>query len=32
MEVIKGLKEKVTVVFVTHRDSLHPWFDAVIKL
>ena len=32
MEVIKGLKERVTVVFVTHRNSLHPWFDAVIEL
>lgn len=32
MEVITRLKEKVTVVFVTHRSSLLPWFDAVIKL
>jgi len=32
MEVIKQLKEKVTVLFVTHRESLLPWFDRVIKL
>lgn len=32
MEVISRLKEKVTVVFVTHRASLLPWFDGVIKL
>ena len=32
MEVISRLKEKVTVVFVTHRPSLLPWFDGVIKL
>ena len=32
MEVITRLKEKVTVGFVTHRSSLLPWFDAVIKL
>jgi ATP-binding cassette, subfamily C, bacterial len=32
MEVIKRLKEKVTTIFVTHRVSLLPWFDNVIKL
>lgn len=32
MEVIKRLKEKVTIVFVTHRASLLPYFDKVIKL
>jgi ABC-type multidrug transport system fused ATPase/permease subunit len=32
MEVIKRLKEKVTIIFVTHRVSLLPWFDKVIKL
>ncbi|TFH50153.1 MAG: ABC transporter ATP-binding protein, partial [Bacteroidia bacterium] len=29
MEVITKLKEKVTVLFVTHRASLLPWFDRV---
>lgn len=32
MEVLVKLKEKITVVFVTHRGSLLRWFDAVIKL
>ncbi len=32
MEVLDKLKEKVTIVFVTHRDSLLKWFDSVIKL
>lgn len=32
MEVIKRLKKKVTIIFVTHRVSLLPWFDKVIKL
>jgi ABC-type multidrug transport system fused ATPase/permease subunit len=32
MEVIKRLKEKVTIIFITHRISLLPWFDKVIKL
>jgi ATP-binding cassette subfamily C protein len=32
MEVITRLKERVTVVFVTHRASLLPWFDGIIKL
>jgi ATP-binding cassette, subfamily C, bacterial len=32
MEVIEKLKEKVTIIFVTHRVSLLPWFDHVIKL
>ena len=32
MEVIKRLKETVTIIFVTHRISLLPWFDKVIKL
>jgi ATP-binding cassette subfamily C protein len=32
MEVLAKLKEKISVVFVTHRSSLLKWFDAVIKL
>lgn len=32
MEVIKQLKKKMTVVFVTHRSSLLSYFDKVIKL
>jgi ATP-binding cassette subfamily C protein len=32
MEVLCRLKERVTIVFVTHRVSLLPWFDKVIKL
>lgn len=32
MEVIARLKEKVTIIFVTHRLSLIPWFDKVIRL
>ena len=32
MDVITRLKEKVTIVFVTHRASLLPYFDKVIKL
>lgn len=32
MEVLAGLKEKVTIVFVTHRQSVIRWFDEVIKI
>jgi ATP-binding cassette subfamily C protein len=32
MEVLTRLKERITIVFVTHRVSLLPWFDKVIKL
>jgi ABC-type bacteriocin/lantibiotic exporter with double-glycine peptidase domain len=32
VQVIEGIKEKVTIIFVTHRVSLLPWFDKVIKL
>ena len=32
METLVRLKEKVTVVFVTHRISLMPYFDKVIRL
>lgn len=32
MEVLAELKKKVTIVFVTHRESVSKWFDSVIKL
>ncbi len=32
MDVINRLKEKVTIIFITHKESLLPWFDKVIKL
>jgi ATP-binding cassette subfamily C protein len=32
MDVISKLKEKVTIVFVTHRQTLVPYFDKVIRL
>lgn len=32
MEVIVGLKKQVTIVFVTHRTSLMPYFDKIIGL
>ncbi len=32
MEVLAQLKERVTVVFVTHRESVTRWFDEVIKI
>ncbi len=32
MEVLAGLKEKITIVFVTHRESAVRWFDEVIKI
>jgi ATP-binding cassette subfamily C protein len=32
MEVLVKLKERITVVFVTHRGSLLKWFDEVIRL
>jgi ATP-binding cassette subfamily C protein len=32
MEVLATLKKKVTIVFVTHRESVSKWFDSVIKL
>jgi ABC-type bacteriocin/lantibiotic exporter with double-glycine peptidase domain len=32
MEVLANLKIKVTIVFVTHRESVSKWFDSVIKL
>ena len=30
MEVLAGLKNRVTILFVTHRTSVLPWFDKVI--
>jgi ATP-binding cassette subfamily C protein len=32
MEVLASLKKKVTIVFVTHRESVSKWFDSVIML
>ena len=32
MEVLEHIKERVTIVFVTHRDSVSRWFDLTIKL
>lgn len=32
MEVLAKLKEHITIVFVTHRESVTRWFDSVIKL
>jgi ATP-binding cassette subfamily C protein len=32
MDVLSRLKEKVTIVFVTHRESVTGWFDSTISL
>ena len=32
MEVLARLKDRVTIVFVTHRESVTRWFDEVIKI
>jgi len=32
LEVLARLKERVTIVFVTHRESVTRWFDEVIKI
>lgn len=32
MELLAGLKTKVTILFVTHRTSVLPWFDKIIEL
>lgn len=32
MEVLAQLKERITIVFVTHRESVVRWFDEVIKI
>ena len=31
MEVLAKLKERITIVFVTHSESVTRWFDSVIK-
>jgi ATP-binding cassette subfamily C protein len=32
MEVLANLKHKVTILFVTHKTSILPWFDKVIRI
>lgn len=32
MDLLSKLKKKVTIVFVTHRKSVLPWFDQVIEV
>jgi ATP-binding cassette, subfamily C, bacterial len=32
MEVLSSLKERITILFVTHRTSILPWFDKVIQI
>jgi ATP-binding cassette subfamily C protein len=32
MDLLEGLKTKVTIVFITHRTSVLPWFDKIIQL
>jgi len=32
MEVLAQLKQRITIVFVTHRESVTKWFDEVIKI
>jgi len=32
MEVLVNLKERITIIFVTHRVSLLKWFDSIIRL
>jgi len=32
MDLLTGLKTKVTIVFITHRTSVTPWFDKIIEL
>jgi ATP-binding cassette subfamily C protein len=32
MDLLAGLKTKVTIVFITHRTSVLPWFDKIIQL
>ncbi|MDT8375059.1 MAG: ABC transporter ATP-binding protein [Bacteroidales bacterium] len=32
MEVLAQLKERITIVFVTHRESVVRWFDEIIKI
>lgn len=32
MEVIARLKQNITIIYITHRESVYPWFDHVIRL
>lgn len=32
MEVIENLKKHITILFITHRESVYPWFDQMIRL
>ena len=32
METIAQLKENITILFITHRESVYPWFDQMIRL
>jgi ATP-binding cassette, subfamily C, bacterial len=32
MEVLSRLKERITIVFVTHRESVARWFDEIINI
>ncbi|MFO7552914.1 MAG: ATP-binding cassette domain-containing protein, partial [Haliea sp.] len=32
MEVITRLKRHITILFITHRESVYPWFDQMIRL
>jgi ATP-binding cassette subfamily C protein len=29
---LQKLKHRMTIIFVTHRESLHPYFDKIIRL
>ena len=32
MDVLANLKNSVTILFVTHRTTILPWFDKVIRI
>lgn len=32
MELLAQLKKEITILFVSHRTSVHPWFDKTIEL
>ena len=32
MELLQELKKEVTIIFITHREYLMPWFDGVVRL
>ena len=32
METIAQLKKNITILFITHRESVYPWFDQMIRL